>query len=60
MELGKKFSFDKEKYKFRFEIEEMFQSYNLEYVHKWEDCNFKKRRSIQINAQNCTKDSIVK
>lgn len=42
MELGKKFSFDKEKYKFRFEIEEMFQSYNLEYVHKWEDCNFKK------------------
>ena len=40
MELGKKFSYDKEKYKFRNEIELMFQTYNLEFVHKWEKCDF--------------------
>ena len=38
--LGSKFSFDKEKYKFRNEIEGMFQTYNLEFIHKWEKCDF--------------------
>tara|TARA_B100001559_G_scaffold56761_1_gene45391 strand:- start:2234 stop:2890 length:657 start_codon:yes stop_codon:yes gene_type:complete len=40
--LGTKFSFDKEKYKFRNEIEKIFQNNNLEYIHEWEDCNFGK------------------
>lgn len=40
MELGKKFSYDKNKFKFRYEIENIFQTHNLEYIHKFEDCNF--------------------
>ena len=40
MELGKKFSYDKNKFEFRCEIENIFQTHNLEYIHKFEDCNF--------------------
>ena len=52
MELGKKFSFDKEKYKFRFEIEDMFQSCNLENIHEWQDCNFER---LTFNTDQRTK-----
>jgi len=40
MELGKKFTFDREEYKFRSEVEGMFQTNDLEHIHEVEDCSF--------------------